>query len=219
MSRFMEVFLLANCSLASAEGLITSMEVSTLGGGVHFAVPISESVNFRFGGNAANYDRKDSTEDVDYKLKFRLRTVDALLDYYPWQSRFRLVGGFMYNGSKISAEGVPDGGTYTINGHTYNASAVGKVDGQITINKFAPYLGFGLGNGSPDREGFGFEADLGVMYLGQPKAKINTQTCTASAAVCASLESDIKAETADLNEDISKYKWYPVIRLGISYRF
>jgi len=36
---------------------------------------------------------------------------------------------------------------------------------------------------------------------------------------CIQLQQDIEAEERDINDDIDKYKWWPVVTIGISYRF
>src|SRR5450830_1067136 len=109
-------------STAHAETAI-SADAGTSGVGAHLSIPLQSNLNARFGVGFLNYSYDSSTTDVDYKLKLKLRTVDALLDYYPMDGIFHLTAGAVYNGNKIDAKGKPNkSGSYTLNGNTYTAA-------------------------------------------------------------------------------------------------
>ena len=48
-----------------------------------------------------------------------------------------------------------------------------------------------------------------------------TGTCTPSlpANACAALQADLDAEAQQFKQEVEKYKYYPVITLGVGYRF
>lgn len=209
--------LTANC--ASAADFGTSLDIGTTGLGVHVTKAVAPKVNARFGVNFASYSYDGNTSDVEYDFKLKLATADALLDYHPFDGAFRLSGGAVYNGNKIEAKAKPNGnGTYTINGNTYSSATVGSLDGKIDFRKVAPYLGIGWGNAAKEA-GWGFAMDLGVTFQGSPKTELASSGCSASAASCAQLASDVQAENAKLADEVKDFKAYPVIRLGVSYRF
>lgn len=207
----------ANC--ASARDFGTSIDLGTTGLGLHVSTPVAPKLNARFGVNFANYSYDGHTSDVDYDFKLKLATFDALLDYHPFDGAFRVSGGAVYNGNKIDAYGKPNGaGTYTINGNVYSSAAAGDLTGKIDFRNVAPYLGMGFGN-SVKATGWGFGMDLGVMFQGAPKTELSSNGCTMPAAMCAQLASDVAAEKAKLDDEVSDFKLYPVIRVGVSYRF
>lgn len=206
----------ANSALAQ---VAVSGDYGTTGFGVHVIVPVQPDVNFRVGVNALNYSYNSSTSNVDYDFKLKLNTFDALLDYFPTSDAFRVSGGLIYNGDKIDATGKPNAsGSYRLNGTTYSAASAGTIDGKIDFRKVAPYLGIGWGN-AVRQPGWGFTADLGVMFQGSPKTSLTNSNCTAPAATCAQLASDLAAENVVLADKVNKYKYYPVARIGVTYSF
>jgi len=204
-------------SVHAAE-LATSLDLGTTGLGLHLSTPLSARLNARVGLNVANYSYDGNTSDMEYDFKLKLKTVDALLDYHPFDGVFRITGGVVYNGNKIDARAKPNGGTYTVNGRAYDAAAVGDLSGKINFRKAAPYLGIGWGN-AVKTEGWSVGADLGVTFQGSPKTQLASNNCTAPALICQQLASDVAAENKDLAEEVKDFKLYPVIRVGISYRF
>lgn len=214
--------LLAGLSIAGAASAQVGVtgSLGTTGVGVHASIPVMPQVNARIGVNALRYNYDGSTSDLDYDFKLKLRTFDALLDYYPQGTGFRLTGGVVFNGNKVDAVGRPTpAGTYTLNGRTYSAASAGTLDGRIDFRNVAPYLGIGWGNAVAKEKGWKFAADLGVMFQGSPRTSLTNVGCTAPAPVCAQLAADVAAENQRLNEEAEDIKYYPVLRLGASYSF
>lgn len=208
----------AATSAAQAGDLAATVDLGTTGLGLHLTAPLAPQLNARVGLNYASYSYDGNTSDVDYDFKLKLATVDALLDYHPFASGFRVSGGVVYNGNKIEANAKPKNGSYTLNGRAYPSALVGKLDGNIDFRKAAPYLGIGWGN-AVQATGWGFGMDLGVTFQGSPKTSLTNSGCTAPALVCAQLASDVAAENAKLADEVKDFKLYPVVRVGVSYRF
>lgn len=210
---------LAASNSAQARDVAATVGLGTTGLGLHVSTPLADKLNARVGLNFASYSYDGNTTDVQYDFKLKLATVDALLDYHPFDGTFRISGGAVYNGNTIDAHAKPNGnGTYTINGRIYTASTVGDLSGEIDFRKAAPYLGIGWGN-AVKGAGWGFGMDLGVTFQGSPKTSLVNRGCTASAQSCAQLADDVAAENAKLAEEVKDFKLYPVIRVGVSYRF
>lgn len=217
VSIFAAALLGGNCAQAADVGV--SADVGTTGLGLHFSTPIASQLNARIGVNYASHSYSGNTSDTDYNFKLKLATFDALLDYYPMGGVFRITGGLAYNGNKIESNAKANGdGTFTVNSNTYAAASAGTISGTIDFRKAAPYVGIGWGN-SAKNAGWGFAMDLGALLQGSPKAALTNSGCTASTAVCTQLASDVAAESAKLEDDAHNFKAYPVVRVGLSYRF
>lgn len=197
-----------------------SLNVGTTGVGVHLTKAYSDKLNFRFGLNGFSHSDTETTEDATYDVEANLRTFDALVDYHPGGSGFRLTGGLIYNGNEIDATATPtDSGTYVFNGTTYSTASAGNVTGSMDFKKIAPYVGIGFGNAVAKNKGWGFVADLGVMFQGSPNVTLTSNNCTADPAICDQLAADLESESAELRDEVKEYKFYPVARIGVSYKF
>jgi hypothetical protein len=211
--------LLAAASAQAQVGI--TADLGTTGAGAHLVVPMETYLNGRFGINYFKHDFHKKSGLVDYELKGKLQTVDILFDWYVVDnSKFHLTGGLVYNGTTMDAVGTADAlGKFTLNGTTYSAADVGQLNGRIKFRKAAPYLGIGWGNPLAADGRWQFNGDLGVFYQGRPDVHLVSLGCTTSNTVCKAVATDVAAERLNLQEDASSYKFYPVLRASVSYRF
>jgi opacity protein-like surface antigen len=203
---------------ANAADIAVSATAGTTGLGLHASFPIQPKLNARVGFNYLNYDSTGNTTDADYNYKLKLRTFDVLADYFPMDNGFRMTGGLVYNGNKVDVDmKAKSGAQYVVNGTPYPAAQAGSINGTVDFKKIAPYLGIGWGNAVVNK-GWGFSADLGVMFQGNPQTNLTSSGCQATID-CAQLARNLAVEKNKLNDDVNSYKTYPVIRVGASYRF
>lgn len=211
---------MALATSAQADVQLTT-SVGTTGLGLHGSFPIAQRLNARIGGNFLNYSRSGSTTDANYQFEMALRTADLLLDFHPAASGFRVTTGVVLNGNKVQAAGRPSAsGTYTFNGRTYSAAEVGAVEGSVDFRRVAPYLGIGWGS-APGASGKGWSlaADLGAIFQGSPRSRLASTGCTAPEPTCTRFAQDVAQENRALADELDQFKVYPVVRVGIAYRF
>jgi hypothetical protein len=175
----------------------------------------------RFGFACYSVDRTISDTNVTYDGKLKLSNPSARLDWRVLAGGFRVSVGAVVSGTKIEATGRPDAnGTYQIGNNTYSASQIGSLTGTFKFgNSVAPYVGLGWGN-VVGRDGhFSVLVDVGAIYAGTPSVAL-TANCTAGAqAICSQLQTDVDAERQKLEQNLTLLKWYPVVGLGVGYRF
>ncbi len=201
-----------SCFAATADDWGINLKAASLGAGVELSKSLGEKFSVGLGFNSYHYKTTDSASGIDYDFKYELQSAGLLANYHPFAGAFRFTGGVLYNNNELKLTGKPSAGsTYTINGNTYTASQVGTLTGKLMFNKTAPYLGLGWGNRPGSK--FGLSADLGVLYQGSPKL---TLTATGAAA---GLTSDLEQERKKAESDLSNFKWYPVLSLGLYFRF
>ena len=209
---------------ATAE-IALGARVSTFGfgGDVDFGW-LDNQLALRLGYNALSYHRSIDDTDVNYDGTLKTNAASAILDWHVFKGGFRISVGAVEHGPKADVVGKPNAnGTYRINGTTYTASQLPTLTGTVKMgSSTSPYIGIGWGNAVDTANRWTFLADLGVIHTGSPKATLNAP-CTAAIAAqpngCAILQQNIDAEKADLEHELDNYKWYPVIGLGVAYRF
>jgi len=161
-----------------------------------------------------SYSYNTTSQNVAYSGHLKLNNLGLLGDWHPFAGSFRLTAGAFYNDNKFDLSGQPSAGSYTFNGNTYTAAQVGSVNANVSFNSIAPYVGFGWGDDSSSA-GLHFTSDFGVMYQGRPNATI---TATGAAANPA-LARDVHAAQSQLQSDLNSFQWYPVVQVGLVYRF
>jgi hypothetical protein len=187
----------------------------TLGGGIELSRAFGQSTAVRLNVDAFNYSLTTTRDNIQYDAKLKLQTGSLLGDWFPFANSFRISAGVVYNGNKLTLKGQPTGGSYTINGMPYPAAQVGSLDATVDFNKGAPY--FGIGYGRPINSGLSLLFDLGVLFQGSPRSKIDV-TC-GPGAPCSQLKSDAAAEQSKLADSLRSFKYYPVLSLGLAYTF
>lgn len=197
----------------------------TLGLGAELTVGISPQWNVRLGGNAFNYtDKSREVSGIVYDAKARLRTASGLLDFHPGGGGFRLSAGAIYNDTKVDGNSlVPASGFYDIGGVQVPAALVGTLDGQIKFDPVVPYVGLGWGNAVGPGRRVRFAADIGAMFQGKGKVTLTPQIPAGSPlnnpAARAALQVLLDREEGDIANDVADYTVYPVVSIGVSYRF
>jgi hypothetical protein len=201
-----------------------ALRAGTPGYGVELDLGLTQKLSARIGYSFLNYDHTVEDTDVTYDGELKISNLSGLVDWYAFNGGFHLSAGVMGGGLKVNAVGTPAaGGTYTINGTTYSSSEVGSIGGQIKFgNSLAPYVGLGWGNPVDKAGRLTFLFDVGAIYGGTPSVNL-IATCGAAApegsAACTQLQQDLLGEKQELEDSVSVVKWYPVLNIGLAYRF
>ena len=207
-----------NSNIRQPLGLGISTRLGTLGIGVDVAKSITPQVGGRLGFNFGKLDFSRTDSGISYDSQLNLSSVQLFGDYYPSSSSgFRITGGLVAQNNKFSVTSKPNSnGSYTIDNNQYQASDVGSLTGEYKYgNSIAPYVGIGIGKSTND--GFGFNADLGVMFTGAPKVTLNASNQTFNNDAIARTRLDNQVRQTE--NDLKGFNVYPVISVGLSYGF
>ena len=215
---------MAAASMASApafamgmpfHGIAAGLGVGTEGVGIQGTTAIIPKVlNLNVGFDTLHLSRSFNTSNVNYKAGVNLQGEPITVSWFPFQGNLNLTAGVFINQNGFDVTGTPTGGTYTFNGHTYTANQVGSLTGKTHFNGAAPYVGLGWGD-PMDGGRLTFTANVGAIYEGAPNVRL---TATGSAAN-PQLASDVQSEQNSLNNKVSGYQWWPVMGVGLMYRF
>jgi hypothetical protein len=198
----------------SAQAAGVGVRAGTTGIGADVGMNLAPTLDGRIGYSYFSY-KGHYNSDVSYDAKLKLSNLNALLDWSPLPGGFRLTGGLIANQNKVDLNST---GTYQLNGATYNSSNA-SVSGTVKSGRsLAPY--FGIGYGRVAGTGVNFYADLGIMFMGSPKVSLSASCgAPASPAQCAQLRNDLNAEQTRIEDDLKKYRYYPVANIGLTIGF
>lgn len=203
------------CTTASADGVAVAVRAGTPGLGVELTTRLTRNVNVRLGLNTfkAGYSRVQS--DIRYDATLSLRSGVGLLDWHPTGGAFRLTSGVVYDKNLVRGVGQSSEG-YSIGDTTYLPSDIGTLTVEIPVKKVVPYAGLGLGNAVGRGRRLSFAFDLGVVFQGSPRA---TLSATGPLGGTPGFREDAEAELRDINDDIARFKYFPVLSIGIGFQF
>ena len=201
-------------------------KAGTLGVGAELTVGLSPQANVRLGVNGYNYrDEGREVSDIVYDAEANLRTATALLDWHPGGRGFRLTAGVVYNDTSVEGSSLPPAsGVYDIGGVPVPVNLVGTLDAEADFNPVAPYAGLGWGNAVSYNKKVGFFVDLGVVFQGKADVTL-TPIIPANSPINTTpgareiLDVLLRREEQDLEDEVADYDLYPVVAIGLTYRF
>lgn len=218
-------------------GLTLGLRASTLGAGVELEYPINHFLRGRLLYNRLDVDFEQKLSGIEYDVDLDLQSYGLIFDLHPFAGNLRFSAGAMLNDNSIAASAMTTGSrTVNIGGTPY----MGSLSVDAVFDDFSPYAGVGWGGGK--RRGWRFHFDIGALYQRNPELKVSgaarranfmempcSFTVSASGAVAVPtscpaplrgvLEGDLRTEFNELKDDARGFKWYPVISLGLEYRF
>ena len=211
----MAIFLFAFSTTGYAQSNSLGVKASTLGLGLEVERSFSDLISGRIGVNYFPYDYSGTEDDIAYDFDLNLMSLSALLDWHPFKGSFRISAGVIYNGNELDAK-AKIAGTYDIGDSTYTGAELGTLKGKIDFDDIAPYLGLGWDTSFGKNKAFGFLFELGAIYQGSPKVDLSADGPIASDPT---FQNELAKEENNLKSDLDDFKVYPVIAIGLSYRF
>jgi len=209
---FIMLFFALSSSAIVAQDWAVAAKVSTLGGNLELYRSFGNQFNAHVGVNYFGL-KQDLEETDDYKAEAEvgLFSLSALGDYFPFQSSsFRITAGLYFNLNEIDAVLTPVE-SYEVGGDVYTPEDLGTLDANIKFNPIAPYIGLGFGNPAGGDSGFGFSFDIGSMYQGGSIVNLTAEGLLAPSAA--------EDQEKLIEDNLSWFNWYPVVSLGLSYKF
>jgi hypothetical protein len=201
---------------------------STLGLGAEFATPLARRINLRSSFNLFAFNDPYSMDGLNYDARMHLQSSQTTLDWFV--GSFHISPGFLYLRNSMTAQVfVGPGKTFVLGTQTFLNSVDDPVTGSSYVifpRTIAPLLLFGYGNLLPRHgERLSLPVEVGVAYTGaaQINVDLNGTACVTNGCVNFSQNADaqkfLKQEINILNEDLKHYPVFPIVSLGLAYRF
>lgn len=131
--------------------------------------------------------------------------------------------GFVELARELDAFAARNGEAISFDGGTVPLSELAIATAYLRFPPCSPYIGIGWANvDDPERRGLFYSIDLGLMDLGRPSVEyaLNGRLIEALRPRFGSeLETLIAREERETEKKLSQYRYYPVVSLGIGYRF
>ncbi|MES1940172.1 outer membrane protein domain-containing protein [Salinisphaera sp. T5B8] len=188
-----------------------------LGGQVTYAWTERVQTRAMVAGISADVDfEADGGSDLEYSGNVDLLHGALLLDYHPFGGVFRLTGGVMLNDDKIDGSATCEQLACDLGDNESVLVRGDRLDATARYDSVSPYIGFGWGKSPGAEGGLGFSADIGVFYLGEPDVDVRLSGASSANPIA---RDAVEEEQDDIQDDLDKLPLYPVVMLGVDYRF
>jgi hypothetical protein len=152
--------------------------------------------------------------DLQYDGTFKILHGGLYLDLFPAPQvvGFRVTAGMLIGDDNLSGDATSMNGTYTINGVTVPTNGE-TIHAKASYPTVRPYLGIGFGH-NPTTRGLSVTFDAGVAY-GKPHVDFDVPADLVALAG----QNNVNAEEQTLQNKADDLKFYPIVKLGLTYRF
>lgn len=200
---------------AEASDFGIDLHAGTLGLGAELNYTVNSFITARLDYNGYNYSHNTNYQQVNYDANLHLKSYGLLLDLHPFAGTFRLSLGYFSNKNALGINATNQS-SYTINGDTYSNTELTSLAGAISFKPHVAYFGLGWTTVGTTSTGLGIEFDVGALNQGTPGVKLSA---TGSVTTQPQFQSDLAQEQTKIQGDLNNFKTYPVIALGLVYRF
>lgn len=197
-------------------------EVGTPGFGGSASWRFADHFGARGGFSYFSYSQTDVEIDgINYNnTDLRLMSEPIGLDIYPWKkSSFRITVGIMLNQNEYTGVASQDpiaNRTYLEigdSGNSYDSAAIGDLDMKVEQQPISPYLSIGYSYYFDKAKHWSLSGELGVAYTGNPEVTLTTGNPGTVP------QQDLNAEASQIEDTASKYKFFPILRIGVNFSF
>ena len=223
----------AKAPLATSKGTRTSLgvRIGTLGLGADLSRLVTDHIGVRASANVMTLNRQyfeeqrrngdpfNLEDNVNWDITVKNTSFSGMLDFYPGaRGSFRISAGAMTNPFKGDGVGaITQDSTYILIGAVRPASVVGDLLASVRYANVLPYVGLGFGTPASKARGLSVTFDIGAA-IGRPTVSLTSTT--AATTTHPSLVTLLARREADWQADyLDKAPVYPVLSLGLAYRF
>lgn len=206
-----------------------SAEVGTLGYGANVAWAMNDKTELQAGwagGDVADLFGGDfDADDVNYEVDSDFSNPYLGVQYRPVANWFTMGAGVIIPDNDIDVKANANGPNFRIDNIDYNATQTGTLEGTIEHrNKLAPYGTIGFRPNITNN--FGVFGEIGAAYMGKTDATVRSSNAN---GVVNGLDSDGNT-TVVTGKDVAKaaeqelenkdyLEWFPIVKVGATYRF
>ena len=200
---------------ANAQSIAIGPTVSTLGIGGEIPIRLNRSFVLRLGGNYLSYGINKDMGDLNYDLKIDFASAGVSLDFHPFRNGLLISGGYFWNNNHIALAATPAQDA-VIGGMTFTPAEIGTMKGELNFGKFAPFLGIGYDSTFYTEGALSFSLRFGAFLINDATVSL---TADGMSAMDPTFLAELRAEEQNLQNDVNDFGIYPVISIGIKYRF
>ena len=187
------------------------------GGSVEAAYALNRYLDVRAQGAFIGFDADFKSSGVRYDGHLEQYTGGAMADLHPFANPLFVAGGFVSGARTLHVKASPtEAVSVRINGVSFPVDQVVHLTGDADLGATAPFAGLGFDNTFTHAGHWGVRAVAGLIFGQDPKVTLHASGPYAdNAAVLAA----VAQEQASLQSDVDGYRYYPVVQLGVTYRF
>lgn len=208
--------LVLSAGTASAQSIAVGASLGTTGAGIEAQLKLGPIFVLRASVDRLDHNIDETYDGIDYAGAFAFDTLGGFVDLHPFGNAF-LVSGGAYLGDRDISLGATPSMPVEIGGTIYSPSQVGTLSGTIKLQDLAPFVGVGWDDTFTRRSAWGFRALAGLAFSDTPEVALDSTGGSLSNS--ATLQDRLDDEAREIQGEVEGYGIFPVVQVGLNYRF
>ncbi|MEM9571023.1 MAG: hypothetical protein AAF996_06130 [Pseudomonadota bacterium] len=205
------------CGISSAQGdFAITGGVGTMGGAVEGQFQVNDYFQLRVGANYLSFDADIDVDDITYDGELDFSGLGAFVDVHPFGNSFFVTGGAYAGGKDIDLT-ASSTVAVEIGGVVFTPAEYGRLEGDVSFDDVAPFLGLGFDTTFEGSGHWGFHILAGAAVFGSGDVTLEAVGGTLSNTPA--LQAELAREIQEIENEIEDYELWPVLQVGLSYRF
>ena len=201
---------------SSEPGIAVGATAGTTGLGVEVQVKVGPIFTLRGSIDRLTHSADESYDGVDYNADLAFDTIGGFIDMHPMANGLLISGGAYMGDRDIDLAATPTG-PVEIGGQTYTPSQVGTLNGAVKLRDVAPFVGIGWDDTFYRRGRWGFRAVAGVAWSVEPEVALTSTG--GSLSNDPAFQARLRDESQRITEETEGYGLFPVVQVGLNYKF
>ncbi|MEM9842073.1 MAG: hypothetical protein AAF767_05460, partial [Pseudomonadota bacterium] len=177
---------------------------------------INDMFQIRAGVNYLAFDEDIDVDDITYDGELDFSGFGAFVDLHPFGGSFFVTGGAYAGGKSIDLTATSDV-AIEIGDMIYTPDEYGRLEGDVEFDDIVPFLGLGWDTTFETDGNWGFNVLAGAAVFGSGDVTLDAVGGTLSDNPL--LQAELAQEVQDIEDEIEDYELWPVVQVGLSYRF
>ncbi len=212
------VLLSAGSAMAqtSEPGVAVGATIGTSGTGLDVQVKLGPIFTLRGSLDRLTHSAEESYDGIDYNADLTFDTAGAFIDVHPMGNGLLISGGAYFGDRDIALAGTPTG-PVDIGGQVYSPGQVGTLNGAVKLGDLAPFLGIGWDDTFYRNSRWGIRAIAGVAWSDAPEVALTSTG--GSLSNDPTFRARLREESRRITEETEGYGLFPIIQVGLNYKF
>lgn len=190
--------------------------IGTMGGTVEGQFQVNDYFQLRAGANYLAFDEDIDVDDITYDGELDFSGFGAFIDVHPFGNSFFVTGGAYAGGKEIDLV-ASSTVAVEIGGVVFTPAEYGRLEGDVSFDDVAPFVGLGFDTTFEGNGNWGFNVLAGAALFGSGDVTLDAVGGTLSNDPV--LQAQLAQEIQDIENEIEDYELWPVVQVGLSYRF
>lgn len=177
---------------------------------------VTSRVSLRGTWELMEFERDQDVDDVTYSGRLDSGVFGGFVQVHPLESSFFISGGGLFGDRAVALSAQPTG-SVTVGNQTFTSTQIGRLEGEASLGDQAVSLATGWDSTFNQVQGLGWRVAAGVAIGQAPDVTLTSVGGSLSGDP--TLEGQLRREEERIEDRASELRFYPVVQVGLTWRF